>query len=150
MKIIFYAVWALLSLLALGVTTIAAWMKPGWANGFLVLLAGFYAFCFFQLIRACYQPWGLLGPRRRVGYWLCLILLPLALLPLQAAYEVWEQGAYVVQDDGRVRLTLALVRQGLLGLQEQFGHAGPMLVMLAFGVGMMVVLVRLLKTQVVR
>lgn len=150
MKNIFYAAWALLSLLALAVTVIAAWMKPGWDSGFLVLLAGFYVFCFFQLIRTCYQPWGLLGPRRRVGYWLCLILLPLALLPLQAAYEVWERGAYVVEDDERVRLTVALVRQGLLGLQEQVGHAGPMLVMLALGVGMTVMLVRLLKTQVVR
>lgn len=145
-----YAVWALLSLLALAVTVIAVWIKPGLESGFFVLLAGFYTFCFFQLIRACYQPWGLLGPRRRAGYWLCLIVLPLTLLPLQAAYEVWARGAYVVEDDGRVRFTFALVRQGLLDLQEQVGHAGPMLVMLALSVGMMVVLVRLLKTQVVR
>lgn len=149
MKNIFYATWALLSLLVVGIAVFAAWAKPGWGSGFLVVLAGYYAFCFFQLIHACYRPWGLLGPRRRGGYWLCLIVLPLALLPLQAAYEVWERGAYVVEDDGRVRLTLALVRQGLLGLQEQVGHAGPMLVMLVFAVMMIAGLVRLLKTQVV-
>lgn len=150
MRGFFYVVWALLSLLVVGVAGFAAWGQPGWASGFFVLLAGYYAFCFFQLIRTCYQPWGLLGPRRRGGYWLCLILLPLALLPLQAAYEVWERGSYVVEDDGRVRLTLALMREGLLGLQELVGHTGPMLVMLVFGLGMIVGLVRLLRMQVVR
>jgi len=150
MKIFFYAVWVLVSVLLGGLVVFSVWTKPGWGSGLLLVLVGYYAFCFFQLIRACYQPWGLLGPRRRGGYWFCLILLPLALLPLQAAYEVWEQGAYVVAGDGRVRLSLALVREGLLGLQELVGHAGPMLVMLAFGMAMMVGLLRLLKSQVVR
>ncbi len=150
MKTFFFVVWALLSLLVVGLALVVAWARPGLVSGFQVLLASYYALCFFQLIRACYQPWGLLGPRRRGGYWLCLILLPLSLLPLQAAYEIWEQGAYVVADDGHVRFSLALARQGLIGLQELVGHAGPMLVMLAFGVAMMVGLVRLLKSQVVR
>ena len=35
---------------------------------------------------------GLLGAYRRAGYWLCLILLPLTLIPLHAAYEIWQQG----------------------------------------------------------
>ena len=150
MKIFFYAVWALVSVLLGGLAVLDVWTRPGWSSGLLLVLAGYYALCFFQLIRACYRPWGLLGPRRRGGYWLCLILLPLSLLPLQAAYEIWQRGAYVAEDDGRVRLTLALVRESMLGLQELVGHAGPMLVMLAFGVAMMVGLLRLLRTQVVR
>jgi hypothetical protein len=150
MKNIFFAIWALLSLLLGGAVIVAALAKPGLGNGFFVLLTGYYSLCFFQLIRASYRPWGLLGPRRRSGYWLCLILLPLALLPLQAAYEVWKKGAYIVEDTDRMRFGIAVVRQGLIWLQELVGHAGPMLVMLVFGLAITVSLVRLLKTQVVR
>ncbi|EXF42568.1 hypothetical protein BAY1663_05031 [Pseudomonas sp. BAY1663] len=150
MKSIFFAIWALLSLLLGGVAILAALAEPGLSSGFFVLLTAYYAFCFFQLIRAFYQPWGLLGPRRRTGYWLCLLLLPLALLPLHAAYEIWQQGAYVVEDTGRMRFSIAVVRQGLVWLQELVGHLGPMLVMLALGVTIAVGLLRLLRTQVVR
>ncbi|MGE4406183.1 hypothetical protein [Pseudomonas sp.] len=150
MKSIFFAIWALLSLLLGGAAILAALAKPSLGSGFVVLLISYCSFCLFQLIRAFYQPWGLLGPRRRTGYWLCLLLLPLALLPLQAAYEIWQQGAYVVEEGERMRFGIAVVRQGLVWLQELVGHLGPMLVLLALGVAIAVGLLRLLKTQVVR
>lgn len=149
MKKLFFATWALLSLLLMGATLRAVWIAPSLANGFFLLLVGYYAICFFQLIRAAYQPWGLLGPRRRTGYWICLVLIPLTLLPLKAAYEIWEQGAYVTDPDADGRRFGVLVRL-LVWLQELVGHLGPLLVLATFGLGMALLLLRTLRSQVVR
>ena len=46
----------------------ALWEAPSLSNGCYLLLVGYYAFCFLQLIRAFFRPWGLLGPRRRTGW----------------------------------------------------------------------------------
>src|SRR5690606_40839419 len=77
MKRLCLAIWAALSLLLGGLAAQALWEAPSLSNGCYLLLVGYYAFCFLQLILAFFRPWGLLGPRRRTGYWLCLILLPL-------------------------------------------------------------------------
>lgn len=129
-----------------GVAAQALWEAPNLSNGFCLLLVGYYAFCCLQLIRAFFRPWGLLGPRRRTGYWLCLILLPLALLPLRTAHEIWLQEAYR-SDSGE---------SGLLGdgvlvwLQDLLGYGGPMLLLLAISTAIAVSLLRLLKTQTTR
>lgn len=150
MKKFFFASWGALSLLLAGAAISAFWLAPSLARGFFLLLVGYYAFCFFHLIRAAFQPWGLLGPHRRAGYWICLMLLPLPLLPLQTAYEVWARGAYVVDPDAFVGLGDFFVRQLLVWLQELVGHLGPLMVLLAIGLGMPLLLLRLLRSQVAR
>lgn len=147
MKNFFLTIWALLSLLLTGAVLCELWSEPSFGSAFALLLAGYYNFCFFKLILAVYLPWGLLGPYRRAGYWLCLILLPLALIPLHAAYEVWERGAYVAVETSRRTALL----QHLLGwLQEVLGYLGPLLALCAFGLGMAVALLRLLRGQIAR
>lgn len=129
-----------------GVAAQALWEAPNLNNGFCLLLVGYYAFCCLQLIRAFFRPWGLLGPRRRTGYWLCLLLLPLALLPLRTAYEIWLQEAY--RSDSGVS---GLLGDGVLvWLQDLLGYAGPMLLLLAISTAIAVSLLRLLKTQTTR
>ena len=150
MKRIVFVLWGALSALLGAATLFELWRAPSLASGLAPLLVGYCSFCLLQLLRTAYRPWGLLGPRRRPGYWLCLLLLPLALLPLQAAYEIWERGAYVNEEQGPLRFGIAALRQGLLWLQDLVGHAGPMLVMLALGLAIATALLRLLKTQVVR
>lgn len=151
MKIFFLLVWGLLSLSLAGAALYGLWAEPSWGGALALLAIAYYIFCFFQLIRAAYRPWGLLGPRRRSGYWLCLLLLPMALLPLSAAYDVWEQGAYrqeAADRDGR--LSLMIIRQLLLWLQEVVGYLGPMLVLVMTGLGMALLLLHLLRGQIVR
>ncbi len=146
MKRLCLAIWAALSLLLGGLAAQALWEAPSLSNGCYLLLVGYYAFCFLQLIRAFFRPWGLLGPRRRTGYWLCLILLPLALLPLRVAYEIWLEGAYrsATGDSG-------LLSDGVLvWLQDLLGYVGPMLLLLAISAAIAISLLSLLKTQTTR
>lgn len=150
MKKLFFTTWGALSLLLVVAALHAVWNSPSFASGFFLLLVGYYALCFFQLIRAAYQPWGLLGPSR-TGYWLCLVLLPLSLLPLEAAYEVWEQGVYAVGPEPQHdRFSVLLFRQLLVWLQELVGHLGPILLLAVTGLGMALLLLRLLRGQAIR
>lgn len=151
MKSFFLIVWALLSLALTGAVGRELWLAPSWTNMFALLLIAYYCVCFFQLIRAAYRPWGLLGPRRRSGYWVCLVLLPLCFWPLRSAYEIWRAGAYRLGADvAEHRLNLMIVRQLLAWLQELVGYLGPMLVLVVIGVGMALLLLRLSRGQVVR
>lgn len=147
MKRFFLVIWGLLSLSLLGAVLRELWIDPSVYGTFGLLLAAYYSFCFLKLILAAYLPWGLLGAYRRAGYWLCLILLPLTLIPLHAAYEVWERGAYVAAQTSRRTAVL----QHLLGwLQDALGYLGPLLALCALGIGMAVMLLRLLRGQVAR
>lgn len=146
MKRLCLAIWAALSLLLGGVAAQALWEEPGLENGFYLLLVAYYVFCCLQLILAFFRPWGLLGPQRRTGYWLCLILLPLALLPLSTAYEIWQQGAYRAEAGESSFLGDGV----LVWLQEALGYAGPMLLLMAISLAVAISLLRLLKTQTTR
>ena len=139
----------MLSLTATGFVARELWFAPSWINALALLLPTYYSVCFFQLIRAAFRPWGLLGPRRRSGFWVCLLLLPLSLWPLRSAYEIWQAGAYRLRDNGEVA-SLMIVRPLLAWLQELVGYLGPMLVLVAAGVGMALLLLRLSRGQVVR
>lgn len=150
MKKLFFVTWGVFSLLLAGVAIHSVWLRPSLASGVFLLLVGYYAFCFFELIRAAFQPWGLLGPRRRCGYWVCLILLPLALVPLKSAYQVWERGAYVIGPDASVGLGDSFILKLLVWLQELLGYIGPLMALLAIGLGVALVLLRLLRSQVAR
>jgi hypothetical protein len=79
----------------------------------------------------------------------CLLLLPLSFWPLRSAYEIWQAGAYRLRDNGEVA-SLMIVRPLLAWLQELVGYLGPMLVLVAAGVGMALLLLRLSRGQVVR
>jgi len=147
MRTFFLLLWGTLSLFISTAALRELWLAPSVASGFALLLVVYYIVCFFQLIRAAYLPWGLLGAYRRSGYWLCLILLPLTLIPLYAAYQIWEQGGYVAVEASLHNEWLHL----LLGwLQGALGYLGPLLVLGALGVGMALMLLRLLRGQVTR
>lgn len=113
MKTFFLLLWGALSLTISTAALRALWLEPSPASGFALLLVVYYIVCFFQLIRAAYLPWGLLGAYRRAGYWLCLILL-------------------------------------LGWLQDALGYLGPLLVLCAVGIGLALMLLRLLRGQVAR
>lgn len=140
MQKLFYLLWALCSLGLGGLAVTNLWLRPGAPSLFALALVIYYAFCFFGLIRAAFLPWGLLGRHRRSGYWLCLLLLPLALVPLQVAYRVWQAEGYLAVDP----LHRAAWLQGALG------YLGPLLLLGSLGLGMAAVLLRALRGQVAR
>ncbi len=151
MKSFFFMLWALLGLPLAGAALRELWLDPSLASAFALLVVAYYLLCCFQLIRAAYRPWSLLGPRRGSGYWLCLAMLPLALVPLSAAYDIWRAGAYRLESEsGQAHLGLALFRQLLVWLQEGVGYLGPLLVLVISGIGMALLLLRLSRGQVVR
>lgn len=147
MEKLFYALWAVSSLAFGGLAALALWQQPGLENLFALALVVYYAFCFFRLIGAVYLPWGLLGRHRRGGFWLCLILLPVALLPLHAGYAYWLGGGYPIAEAGAAAAWPQLL---LDWLQDGLGYLGPLLLLGASGVGMAILLLRLLRGQVVR
>lgn len=147
MKKLFLVIWAVLSVSFTALALGELWLDPSLASGLVLLLVGYYSYCFFCLIRAAYLPWGLLGAHRRSGYWLCLILLPLTLLPLHAAYEVWEQRSYVAVEASR---RSDWVHHLLGWLQDALGYLGPLLALCALGIGAALMLLRLLRDQVAR
>ncbi|MCQ4294414.1 hypothetical protein NAU58_02370 [Pseudomonas stutzeri] len=147
MRTFFLLLWGMLSLMISTAALRELWLAPSAASGFALLLVVYYIVCFFQLIRAAYLPWGLMGAYRRSGYWLCLILLPLTLIPLHAAYQIWEQGGYVAVEMSR---RAEWLHQLLGWLQDALGYLGPLLVLCALGVGLALMLLRLLRGQVAR
>lgn len=143
MKRVFLAICALLGLPLLLASSLHFWRDPSWSSAFVVVGVLYYIYCFLRLILAGYQPWGLLGPSR-VGEWLCLLLLPLTLLPLNAAYAIWQAEHYSPEPSmRRQRMTVTLGQHALSWLQELVGYMGPVLVLAAFGMGMAVLLLRL-------
>jgi hypothetical protein len=151
MKTVFLLLWGLISLLLAGAALRELWVEPSLAGSFAFLLILYCSFCFFQLIRAAYRPWGLLGPRRTAGYWVCLLMVPLALFPLRMAHDIWEAGAYRLDVNAQEsRLSLLVFRQLLAWLQDLVGYIGPMLVLVLIGLGMALLLLRLSRGQVVR
>lgn len=146
MRTFFLLLWGVLSLTISTAALRELWLAPSLRSGFVLLLVVYYIFCFFQLIRAAYLPWGLLGAYRRSGYWLCLILLPLTLIPLHAAYRIWQQGGYVPAQGSQ----LVAWHQLLGWLQDALGYLGPLLVLCALGFGLALMLLRLLRGQVAR
>lgn len=151
MKTFFLLLWGLLSVSLVSIVLRQLWLEPTPGSAFALLLIGYYSLCIFQLIRTAYRPWGLLGPRRRSGYWLCLVLLPLTLLPLNAAYEIWVNGGYRADADAQdARLGLFIFRQLLMWLQGLVGYLGPILVLVTIALGLAALLLRLSRSQVVR
>lgn len=145
MQKLFYLLWALCSLGLGGLAVTNLWLRPGAPSLFALALVIYYAFCFFGLIRAAFLPWGLLGRHRRSGYWLCLLLLPLALVPLLVAYRVWQAEGYLAVDPlHRAAWLHPLLVQGALG------YLGPLLLLGSLGLGMATVLLRALRGQVAR
>ncbi len=124
MRTFFLLLWGALSLFISTAALRELWLAPSVASGFALLLVVYYIVCFFQLI-----------------------LLPLTLIPLYAAYQIWEQGGYVAVEASLHTEWLHL----LLGwLQDALGYLGPLLVLGALGVGMALMLLRLLRGQVAR
>ncbi|PKM25845.1 MAG: hypothetical protein CVV09_10380 [Gammaproteobacteria bacterium HGW-Gammaproteobacteria-13] len=99
------------------------------------------AFCSFKLIQEGYRRKALFGSSN-VGFWLCLLLLPLCLLPLYGAYEIWLQGIYVPSSSGRKTYLSSLL---LEGLQALVGHWGPIIALLVFGLGMLFFLLGVIR-----
>jgi hypothetical protein len=134
MKSFFLSIWALLSLPLGGLLGLHAWRELSWGNVFALFLLLYCAFCSLRLILAAYRPWGSLG-RNRTGNWLCLLLLPLTLLPLHVAYRIWQQGIYIPGvHRGRHRITFELGQMGLSWLQDLVGFMGPVLALAALGI----------------
>jgi hypothetical protein len=136
MKIVFLIIWAALSLLLLAASGLYLWRQPSVTSALVFSGVLYYAYCFLRLILAAYRPWGVLGPGRG-GNWLCLLLLPLSLMPLHSAYQIWLAGGYTPEpQERRWRLSIELGQQALVGLQELVGYLGPVLLLSAAGLGM--------------
>lgn len=142
MKIVFLLIWAALSALSLAGACLYLWREPSVSSALVFSGVLYYAYCFLRLIFAAYRPWGLLGPSR-VGDWLCLLLLPLTLFPLHAAYAIWQAEHYSPEPHARrQRLSITLGQHALSWLQDLVGYLGPVLVLATFGAGMAILLVR--------
>lgn len=130
MKYVFLAIWWLVAAPLVGFSLYAVWKTP--ALGSLAFLAGstFLALCTWQMIREGYRSKALLG-RSRLGYWAGLLLLPFSLMPLYAAYQVWELGVYTPDYSGLSRGRLITLLLDLL--QQVTGPWGPIAVMAAVG-----------------
>ncbi len=75
------------------------------------------------------------------------MLLPLALVPLQVAYRVWQAEGYLAVDP----LHRAAWLHPLLDwLQGALGYLGPLLLLGSLGLGMAALLLRALRGQVAR
>ena len=143
MKWVFLSIWALLSALMLLLSTLFLWREASVAGGLLLLGSLYYAYCFLRLIVEAYRPWGLLGSSR-TGEWVCLLLLPLALLPLHSAYRIWLAQGYTPEpQERRWRLSTELGQQVLVLLQDLLGYLGPVLLLGAIGLGIAALLLRL-------
>lgn len=142
MKYVFLTIWAVLFLPLGCVASLGLWRSPGSYQSYLLIAGVAYAaVCSFKLIQEGYRSRALFGSSN-VGFWLCLLLLPLCLLPLYGAYETWLQGIYVPSSSGRKTYLSSLL---LEGLQALVGHWGPIIVLLAFGLGMMFFLLGVIR-----
>lgn len=143
MKVVFLVIWAVLSVLLLLLSALYLWRESSATGACIFAGTLYYIYCFLRLILAAYQPWGLLAPSR-TGGWLCLLLLPLSLLPLHSAYQIWLAQNYTVEPyTRRKRLIADLGQHALSGLQDLVGYMGPVLVLGALGLCMATFLLRL-------
>lgn len=143
MKVVFLVIWAVLSVLVLLLSTLYLWSEPSASSAFVLACTLYYIYCFLRLILAAYQPWGQLA-HSRAGGWLCLLLLPLSLLPLHSAYQIYLAQNYTIEPyTRRKRLIADLGQHALSGLQDLVGYMGPMLVLGALGLAMATFLLRL-------
>lgn len=142
MKVVFLVIWAVLSVLVLLLSTLYLWSEPSASSAFVLACTLYYIYCFLRLILAAYQPWGQLA-HSLAADWLCLLLLPLSLLPLHSAYQIWLAHNYTVEPYRRRRLLTELGQHILSGLQDLVGYMGPVLVLGALGVAMATFLLRL-------
>lgn len=142
MKYVFLTIWAVLFLPLGGVASLGLWRSPGSYQSYLLIAGVAYAaVCSFKLIQEGYRSRALFGSSK-VGFWLCLLLLPLCLLPLYGAYETWLQGIYVPSSSGRKTYLSSLL---LEGLQALVGHWGPIIALLVFGLGMLFFLLGVIR-----
>ena len=142
MKFVFLTIWMLLFLPLGGFTLMAIGKNPSNYWSYLILSGITYVgFCSWRLIQESYRPRDLFESSS-AGYWLCLLLLPLCLLPLQAAYKTWEQGVYVPSSSGRRTYLSSLL---LEGLQALVGHWGPIALMLTAGGASLIFLLKVMQ-----
>ncbi|WP_373386688.1 hypothetical protein [Pseudomonas alcaligenes] len=132
MKYVFLTIWWLFLLLVGPLVVLMAWDRPGdWRSYLSLGVVVHLLLCTWHLIREGYRSPALLG-ERNTGFWLCLLLLPLSLMPLHAAYQTWSRGFYVAgESSGRSRWIGKLLEL----LQDLVGHWGPIAVMLSVGLG---------------
>lgn len=134
MKYVFLTIWAVLFVPLGCLATLVWWRNPSIYEGYLLIAGVAYAaLCSFKLIQEGYRPKALFAPSN-AGFWLCLLVLPLCLLPLYSAYETWLQGVYVASTSGRRTYLSNLL---LEGLQALVGHWGPIIALSALGLGML-------------
>jgi len=142
MKYVFLTIWAVLFVPLGCLASLVWWRNPVSYEGYLFAAGVAYAaFCSFKLIQEGYRPKALFASSN-AGFWLCLLLLPLCLLPLYGAYETWLQGVYVPSSSGRRTYLSNLL---LEGLQALVGHWGPIIALLAFGLGMLFFLLGVIR-----
>jgi hypothetical protein len=142
MKVVFLMIWALLFLPLGGFTLMAIGKTPSNYWSYLILSGITYVgFCSWRLIQESYRPRDLFEPSN-AGYWLCLLLLPLCLLPLLGAYKTWQQGVYVSSSSGNRTYLSSLL---LEGVQALVGHWGPIVLMLVAGVGSLMFLLNVIQ-----
>lgn len=142
MKVVFLVIWAALSALLLLLSTLYLLKEPSASSAFVFVGTLYYIYCFVRLILAAYQPLSTLAPSH-AGGWLCLLLLPLSLLPLHSAYQIWQAQHYSIETSGRERLLTELGQHILSGLQDLAGYMGPVLVLGVLGLAMATFLLRL-------
>lgn len=142
MKYVFLTVWALVFVPLGWFTSVAMWKNPGSYQAYL-FLAGFayVGFCSFRLIQEGYRPKGLFESGN-AGLWVCLLLLPLCMLPLHGAYETWQRDVYVPSSSGRRTYLSSLL---LEGLQTLVRHWGPIIVMLVVCLATLVFLLGVIR-----
>lgn len=135
MKFVFLTIWTLLFLPLGAFTLMAVWRSPSNYSSYLIFGGiAYVGFCSLRLIQESYRPRDLFASSN-AGYWLCLLLLPLCLLPLLGAYKTWQQGVYVPSSSGNRTYLSSLL---LEGAQALVGHWGPIVLMLIAGVGSLI------------
>lgn len=142
MKYVFLTIWAVLFVPLGCLASLILWRNPSNYQGYLFVAGVFYtAFCSFKLIQEGYRPRALFASGT-AGFWLCLLFLPLCLLPLYGAYETWLEGVYVPSSSGhRTYLSNLLLE----GLQALFGYWGPVIALLVLGLGMLFCLLGVIR-----
>jgi len=132
MKNVFLTIWWLFLLLLGPLAVLMAWDRSGdWRSYLFLGVVAHILLCTWQLIREGYRSPALLG-ESTTGFWLCLLLLPLNLMPLHAAYQAWARGVYVAGESSGGSRWIGML---LESLQDLVGPWGPIAVMLGVGIG---------------